>query len=132
MTALRLEGISKHFGAIHALDDVSLSLHAGEVLGLMGDNGAGKSTLVKIIAGNFRPTHGKICIKDQELVFHGPLDARQHGVGGLDRRSLFRSVQRQQFGGRAIGQIGGAGGSTHAAVSLRARRGNVAACSPRS
>ena len=52
MTALRLEGISKHFGAIHALNDVSLSPEPGEVVGLMGDNGAGKSTLVKIIAGN--------------------------------------------------------------------------------
>jgi simple sugar transport system ATP-binding protein len=80
MTALRLEGISKHFGAIHALNDVSLSLQRGEVLGLMGDNGAGKSTLVKIIAGNFRPTHGTISIKDQETVFHRPLDARQNGI----------------------------------------------------
>jgi simple sugar transport system ATP-binding protein len=80
MTALRLEGISKHFGAIHALDDVSLSLHRGEVLGLMGDNGAGKSTLVKVIAGNFRPTHGKICIKDKEMVLHGPLEARRNGI----------------------------------------------------
>ncbi len=80
MTALRLEGISKHFGAIHALNDVSLSLQRGEVLGLMGDNGAGKSTLVKIIAGNFRPTHGTISIKDQEKVFHRPLDARENGI----------------------------------------------------
>ena len=80
MTVLRLEGLSKQFGAIHALNDVSLSLERGEILGLMGDNGAGKSTLVKIIAGNFRPTHGRIFIKDQETVFHGPLDARQHGI----------------------------------------------------
>ena len=77
MTALRLEGISKHFGAIHALNDVSLTLEAGEVVGLMGDNGAGKSTLVKIIAGNFRPTHGKIFIKDRETSFHRPVEARQ-------------------------------------------------------
>lgn len=80
MTALRLEGISKHFGAIHALSDVSLSLHPGEVVGLMGDNGAGKSTLVKIIAGNFRPTHGSIFIKNREAHFHGPLDARRGGI----------------------------------------------------
>lgn len=80
MTALRLEGISKHFGAIHALSDVSLSIAAGEVVGLMGDNGAGKSTLVKIIAGNFRPTHGGIFIKDREMQFHGPLDARRAGI----------------------------------------------------
>jgi len=80
MTALRLEGVSKHFGAIHALDDVSLTVQPGEVLGLMGDNGAGKSTLVKIIAGNFRPTHGKIFIKDRETAFHNPLEARRNGI----------------------------------------------------
>jgi simple sugar transport system ATP-binding protein len=80
MTALRLDGISKHFGAIHALNDVSMSLAAGEVVGLMGDNGAGKSTLVKIIAGNYRPTNGKIFIKERETTFHRPVEARQHGI----------------------------------------------------
>ncbi|WP_353644214.1 ATP-binding cassette domain-containing protein [Mesorhizobium sp. WSM2239] len=80
MAVLRLEGISKHFGAIHALNDVSLSLEAGEVIGLMGDNGAGKSTLVKIIAGNFQPTHGKISIRDRQMNFHRPVDARDNGV----------------------------------------------------
>jgi simple sugar transport system ATP-binding protein len=80
MAVLRLEGVSKHFGAIHALNDVSLSLEAGEVIGLMGDNGAGKSTLVKIIAGNFQPTHGKISIRDKQMNFHRPVDARDNGV----------------------------------------------------
>ena len=60
MAVLELESITKHFGAIHALDDVSLTLDPGEVVGLMGDNGAGKSTLVKIIAGNYRPRHGSM------------------------------------------------------------------------
>ena len=58
MAVLELSNISKHFGAIQAVNDVSLSLEAGEVVGLMGDNGAGKSTLVKMIAGNFPPSHG--------------------------------------------------------------------------
>jgi simple sugar transport system ATP-binding protein len=80
MAVLRLDRVSKHFGAIHALDDVSLSIGAGEVVGLMGDNGAGKSTLVKIIAGNFRPTHGTLFIRDKETVFHGPLEARRNGI----------------------------------------------------
>lgn len=80
MTALRLTNISKHFGAIHALSDVSLSLQPAEVLGLMGDNGAGKSTLVKIIAGNFPPTAGKIEIEDREVHFNQPIDARRNGV----------------------------------------------------
>lgn len=80
MTALRLTNISKHFGAIHALSDVSLSLEPAQVLGLMGDNGAGKSTLVKIIAGNFPPTGGTIHIDDREVHFAQPIDARRNGV----------------------------------------------------
>jgi simple sugar transport system ATP-binding protein len=80
MAVLRLDGISKHFGAIHAVNDVSLSLQAGEVIGLMGDNGAGKSTLVKMIAGNFQPTHGRISIRDRPMTFHRPVDARDNGV----------------------------------------------------
>ena len=80
MTALRLENVSKHFGAIHALNDVSMSLSAGEVVGLMGDNGAGKSTLVKIIAGNYPPSNGRIFIKEQQTTFHRPLEARRHGI----------------------------------------------------
>ncbi|HZF36957.1 MAG TPA: ATP-binding cassette domain-containing protein [Candidatus Angelobacter sp.] len=80
MAVLELVNISKHFGAIHALDDVSLQLGAGETIGLMGDNGAGKSTLVKIIAGNFPPTHGKMLIDGSEIVLHRPVDARRHGI----------------------------------------------------
>ncbi len=80
MSRLKLEGISRSFGAIQALDDVSLEIGPGEVLGLMGDNGAGKSTLVKIVAGNFRPTHGVIRIDDKPVNFHRPLDARREGI----------------------------------------------------
>src|SRR5215212_9885159 len=80
MPILELKNVSKHFGAIHALNDVSLSLEPGRVVGLMGDNGAGKSTLVKIIAGNFRPSHGTIKIDGREVTFHRPIEARQHGV----------------------------------------------------
>jgi simple sugar transport system ATP-binding protein len=80
VAVLELENISKHFGAIHAVNDVSLSLEPGEVVGLMGDNGAGKSTLVKMIAGNFRPSHGNIRLDGKELVMHRPVDARRHGI----------------------------------------------------
>jgi simple sugar transport system ATP-binding protein len=80
MAILELENISKHFGAIHAVTDVSLSLEAGQVVGLMGDNGAGKSTLVKIIAGNFRPTGGVMRMDGAELILHQPLQAREHGI----------------------------------------------------
>lgn len=80
MSRLTLSGISRNFGAIQALTDVSLELAPGEVMGLMGDNGAGKSTLVKIIAGNFRPSQGLIRIDDKTVDFHKPLDARRKGV----------------------------------------------------
>src|SRR5579862_6504988 len=77
---LELSQVSKHFGAIHALNEVDLTLEEGEVLGLMGDNGAGKSTLVKVIAGNFPPTHGEIRIGGEAVHFHKPVEARQKGV----------------------------------------------------
>ncbi len=80
MAVLELANITKHFGAIHAVNDVSLSIEAGEVVGLMGDNGAGKSTLVKMIAGNFRPSQGAMRMDGQELVMHKPVDARRHGI----------------------------------------------------
>lgn len=80
MALLKLSGISKSFGAISALEDVSLEIEAGQVLGLMGDNGAGKSTLVKIIAGNFSATRGTIQIDDKPVEFHKPLDAQRAGV----------------------------------------------------
>jgi len=80
LSVLELINVSKHFGAIHAVNDVSFSLQPGEVVGLMGDNGAGKSTLVKMIAGNFRPTHGSLKMNDTELVMHKPVEARQHGI----------------------------------------------------
>ncbi len=80
MAVLELTNISKHFGAIQAVNDVSLSLEPGEVVGLMGDNGAGKSTLVKMIAGNFRPSHGAMRMEGKELVMHHPVEARQHGI----------------------------------------------------
>jgi simple sugar transport system ATP-binding protein len=80
MSVLRLESVSKNFGAIEALKGVSLTIGKGEVIGLMGDNGAGKSTLVKIMAGNFRPSAGHLFMQDREVAFHGPLDARRHGI----------------------------------------------------
>jgi simple sugar transport system ATP-binding protein len=80
MAILELNKVSKHFGAIHALNEVSLSLHAGEVVGLMGDNGAGKSTLVKIIAGNFPPSAGTMAMQGRTVHFHKPSEARAQGV----------------------------------------------------
>ena len=80
MEILELNNISKSFGAIKALDNVSLSLRSGEVLGLMGDNGAGKSTLIKIIAGNFKQSSGTINFENQKDEFSKPMEARDKGI----------------------------------------------------
>jgi simple sugar transport system ATP-binding protein len=80
MAVLELTNISKHFGAIQALNDISVTLEPGQVVGLMGDNGAGKSTLVKIIAGNFRQSHGSMRMEGKDLILHRPVDAREHGI----------------------------------------------------
>ncbi|MGQ7847037.1 ATP-binding cassette domain-containing protein [Granulosicoccus sp. 3-233] len=80
MSLLELKNITKSFGAIHALEGVSLTIEPGEAVGLMGDNGAGKSTLMKIIAGNFLPTSGEILIEGRKVELHKPLDARDAGI----------------------------------------------------
>lgn len=80
MAVLELTNVSRHFGAIQAVNDVSFAIEPGEVVGLMGDNGAGKSTLVKMIAGNFRPSEGSMKMDGAELVLHKPVDARRHGI----------------------------------------------------
>jgi len=77
---LELKGIGKEFGAIRALHEVDIQIFPGEVVGLMGDNGAGKSTLVKIIAGNFPPTHGEIRFDGKPVLFTRPIDARAVGI----------------------------------------------------
>lgn len=81
MTALiEVEGIAKSFGAIRALDGVSFSIAPGEVVGLMGDNGAGKSTLVKILAGNYLPTSGRMMLSGEPVSFANPAQARDRGI----------------------------------------------------
>jgi simple sugar transport system ATP-binding protein len=80
VAVLELNNITKHFGAITAVNDVSFNLEPGEVVGLMGDNGAGKSTLVKMIAGNFLPTSGSMRMEGNDIVLHRPAEARHHGI----------------------------------------------------
>jgi simple sugar transport system ATP-binding protein len=77
---LRVEHISKRYGAITALTDVNLRLGRGEVLGLLGDNGAGKSTLLKIICGFQPPTSGRILLEGNEVTFKSVEQARSMGI----------------------------------------------------
>jgi D-xylose transport system ATP-binding protein len=77
---LELHGVSKRFGAVQALTDVDLEVHAGEVVALVGDNGAGKSTLVKTIAGVNPPDEGQIRWAGSPVTIHSPHDAQRIGI----------------------------------------------------
>jgi ABC-type sugar transport system ATPase subunit len=77
---LQARGVSKAYGHVHALIDVSMHVDAGEIVALVGANGAGKSTLVKMIAGADRADEGAILVSGEEVEFHSPLDARDRGI----------------------------------------------------
>jgi simple sugar transport system ATP-binding protein len=80
---LRVEHISKRFGAVTALTDVNLRLARSEVLGLIGDNGAGKSTLLKILCGFQQPDSGRIVLRGEEVTFKSVDHARSLGVDAV-------------------------------------------------
>jgi D-xylose transport system ATP-binding protein len=77
---LRLESITRNFGAIEALCGVSFDIGRGEVVALLGDNGAGKSTLVKIIAGGLEATSGRMIFDGVERKFSSPAEAKAFGI----------------------------------------------------
>ena len=77
---LQVEGVHKSFGPINVLRGVDLTLHAGEVLALVGDNGAGKTTLIKLVAGIFRPDAGEIRLDGQPIPRENPREVRRMGV----------------------------------------------------
>ncbi|MBC8449028.1 MAG: sugar ABC transporter ATP-binding protein [Chloroflexi bacterium] len=77
---LRMEGISKAFPGVQALDDVDFEAAAGEVVALVGENGAGKSTLMKILCGAYRKDTGRILLHGQEVDIESPSHAQELGV----------------------------------------------------
>ncbi|MEU0334386.1 sugar ABC transporter ATP-binding protein [Streptomyces sp. NPDC006193] len=100
---LALKGVSKSFGAVRALRDVSLELLPGEVHALAGENGAGKSTLIKILAGVHRPDSGQVLLDGKPVVLHGPGDARDAGIAVIHQEpTLFPdlSIAENIFMGR--------------------------------
>ncbi|MGW2032786.1 MULTISPECIES: sugar ABC transporter ATP-binding protein [Streptomyces] len=124
---LALKGVSKSFGAVRALRDVSLELLPGEVHALAGENGAGKSTLIKTLAGVHRPDAGQVLLDGEPVVFHGPGDARDAGIAVIYQEpTLFPdlSIAENIFMGRrprrALGRIDHK--ATHAATAALMRR----------
>lgn len=77
---IEVDGISKYFGQVIALKDISMSVSAGEVLCLLGDNGAGKSTLIKTLSGVHRHDEGRMLVEGEEVKFNSPRDALDRGI----------------------------------------------------
>ena len=77
---LDVKSISKRFGGVQALDNVSIHLNEGEVLALAGDNGAGKSTLIKVVSGVYHPDEGDIIFNDENIQLDNPRFAREKGI----------------------------------------------------
>jgi simple sugar transport system ATP-binding protein len=74
---LELRNVSKHFGHVYALEDVSMNIRPGEVMSLLGDNGAGKSTLVRVIAGVHQPDGGELYVRGERVTHWNPGKARE-------------------------------------------------------
>ena len=102
---IQLKGISKFFGNIIALKDISFEANRGQVTALLGDNGAGKSTLIKVLSGVHIPDEGQILIDGETVVFKSPRDAAVSGIGTVYQDLALQplmSVARNFFLGREI------------------------------
>ncbi|MCJ7658683.1 MAG: ATP-binding cassette domain-containing protein [Anaerolineales bacterium] len=100
---LKMEGIHKWFGKVHALKGVDFKVKKGEVVGLVGDNGAGKSTLIKVVSGYHRANEGKIYWEGNEVKLSSPKDSRALGVETLYQEQALAphlSIARNIFMGR--------------------------------
>ncbi|HYF75197.1 MAG TPA: sugar ABC transporter ATP-binding protein [Candidatus Nitrosocosmicus sp.] len=90
--SLRIEGVSKQFPGVKALNNVNIKAYSGEAMGLIGVNGAGKSTLMNILAGVLRSDEGKIFIEDKELNIHSPKEAEKSGIAFIHQEPVVFSA----------------------------------------
>jgi simple sugar transport system ATP-binding protein len=110
---VELREIVKRFGSVIALNGVTMKVHAGEVMCLLGDNGAGKSTLIKTLSGVHQPTDGQILIDGEPVVMHSPRDALDRGIATVYQDLAMiplMSITRNFFMGREPGRGKGAFG----------------------
>ena len=77
---VEMKDISLAFGGLKAVDDASIDLYPGEVVGLLGHNGAGKSCLIKVLSGAYKRDTGQIFINGQEATINNPRDAKHYGI----------------------------------------------------
>lgn len=100
---LRMTGINKYFGKVHALEDIDFKINEAENVGLVGDNGAGKSTLIKIISGYHRAEKGQIYFKGKKVRISSPKDSRALGIETVYQEQALApdlSISRNIFMGR--------------------------------
>jgi simple sugar transport system ATP-binding protein len=100
---IEVRDIVKHFGSVIALSGVSMKVHAGEVMCLLGDNGAGKSTLIKILSGVHKPTSGDFLLDGQAVSFSSPREALDAGIATVYQDLAMiplMSITRNFFMGR--------------------------------
>src|SRR5947209_8624483 len=88
---LAMRGVSKRFPGVLALSNVSLDVHAGEVLALMGENGAGKSTLMKVLGGVLAPDAGEIALDGVPVSLDGVRAAKRHGIALIHQELMLAS-----------------------------------------
>ena len=103
MALVEMTDVAKHFGKVIALNGVSLTVNAGEVLCLLGDNGAGKSTLIKVLSGVHKPTKGQIRMSGEDVDFDSPRDAQKMGIATVYQDLAMiplTSITRNFFMGR--------------------------------
>jgi D-xylose transport system ATP-binding protein len=77
---VEMRDMNVSFGGVHAVENVSIDLYPGEILGLVGGNGAGKSTLIKTLSGAQRPDSGQIFVNGEPVTIENPIDAKKHGI----------------------------------------------------
>ncbi|HEX2509640.1 MAG TPA: sugar ABC transporter ATP-binding protein [Microvirga sp.] len=109
MAVLRAERVSKSFGPIEVLSDVSLALEAGEVHAVIGENGAGKSTLMRILSGHLPPSKGGLFLDDAPVSFSGPVEAEHKGIVLVHQEILLAedlTIAQNLFLGREVGSSG--------------------------
>lgn len=100
---IEFRNVSKSYGHVRALEDVSLTIAQGETHALVGDNGAGKSTLVKILAGDIRPTSGQVFLNGAQVSFDSPVEAMRAGISTVYQNLALvgcRTISENLFLGR--------------------------------
>src|SRR5690554_3930185 len=101
--ALEVRNISKYFGNVIALNDISMTVRPGEVHCLLGDNGAGKSTMIKVLSGVHKPDKGHIVLDGHSVTFANPAEALDRGIATVHQYLSIQplmSVTRNFFLGR--------------------------------